>query len=910
MKPFVTLVIWTGLRLGPLLSAQPTAPVRVTAVEGITEYRLANGMQVLLFPDPSQPKVTVNVTYLVGSRHEGYGETGMAHLLEHMLFKGTQKHGELGAEIRAHGGDYNGSTSFDRTNYFETMPATDENLRWALEMEADRMVNSRVSRQDLDSEMTVVRNEFEMGENSPTRVLEERVMSTAYLWHGYGRSPIGSRADIEKVPIENLQAFYRKYYQPDNALLVVAGKFTPDQALGWIQSTFGVLPKPARKLLPTYTEEPVQDGERQVVLRRTGDNQALILAYHIPSAAHPDMAALDVLAAVLGEAPSGRLYKALVDSKKATSANADTYELHDPGVLLITAQLRKENSLEDAEKTALSVLDGIVKEPPSKEEVDRAKTRLLKDIDLTLNNSQRVGLVLSEAAASGDWRLLFAGRDDLQKVTPADVARVATQYLKPSNSTLGRFVPTAAPDRSVIPATPDIAAMLKDYKGNAAVEQGEAFDTTPAAVEARTTRVTLPGGMKLVLLPKKTRGGTVVATVNLHFGDEKSLTAKSAAAQLTGALLLRGSAQHNRQQLQDELDKLKVRLNATGGLTNAGVSIDTVRASLVPALRLAAEVLRTPTFPESELEQVRQQIIGRIETQRSDPQAVAANEMNRYLNAAYPAGDPRATLTIDENLAELKKATLADVKKFHADFYGASNAELAVVGDFDPAEVQKLAAELFGSWKSPAPYAVVKRTWRKLEPINRMFETPDKENAFFIATSTVAMDQEDPDYPALFIANFLLGGNQSNNRLWNRIREKDGLSYGVGSNLAIGAQEKYGAFQALAIANPQNAPKVETAFKEELSKVLSQGFTAEEVAAGKNSFLQEQQVQRSQDAGLARQLARQAELGRTMARDADLEKKVSELTVAQLNAAAKKWLDPSAISYFKAGDFKKAGVTK
>jgi zinc protease len=621
------------------------------------------------------------------------------------------------------------------------------------------------------------------------------------------------------------------------------------------------------------------------------------------------MPALNVLGNVLSDPPSGRLYKALVDSKKATSASAGTFELHDPGLMLISATLRKENSLEDVEKTTMSVIEGVVKEPPSKEEVDRAKTSLLKDIDLTLNNSERVGLFLSEYAASGDWRLLFSTRDDLQKVTPADVARVAKQYLKSSNSTLGRFIPTAAPDRSEIPATPDIAALLQDYKGSAVVEQGEAFDPTPANVEARATRVTLPGGMKLVLMPKKTRGGTVVASLNLRFGDEKSLFGKSAASQLAGALLMRGSAQHTRQQLQDEIDKLKVNLTANGGLTNASVNINTIRASLVPALRLAAEVLRTPTFPESELEQVRQTTIGRIEAQRSEPQAVVGNEMNRYLNAAYPVGDPRSTLTIDENLADLKKVTLAEVKKFHADFYGASNAELAVVGDFDAAEIQKLATELFGSWKSPAPYAVVKRTWRKLEPVNRMFETPDKANAYFVATSTVAMDQEDPDYPALFMVNFLLGGDQSNNRLWNRIREKDGLSYGVGSNVAIGAQEKYGSFQAVAIANPQNAPKVEAAFKEELGRVLNQGFTAEEVAAGKKSFLQEQQVQRSQDAGLARQLARQAELGRTMAREADLEKKVSELSVAQINAAAKKWLDPSAMLYFKAGDFKKAGVT-
>ena len=210
--------------------AQTAAPTKATTVEGITEYRLPNGLRILLFPDKSKPTVTVNMTYLVGSRHEGYGESGMAHLLEHMLFKGTAKRESIMKLLTEKGADWNGTTWFDRTNYFETLDATtDENLRWALEMEADRMVNSRVSRADLDSEMTVVRNEFERGENDNSSVLEERVMATAYLWHNYGRSTIGARSDIEQVPIERLQAFYRKYYQPDNSVLVIAGKF--DEAL-------------------------------------------------------------------------------------------------------------------------------------------------------------------------------------------------------------------------------------------------------------------------------------------------------------------------------------------------------------------------------------------------------------------------------------------------------------------------------------------------------------------------------------------------------------------------------------------------------------------------------------------------------------------------------------------------------
>src|SRR5438105_13355631 len=315
-------------------------PRKVTTVEGVTEYRLANGARVLLFPEASRPTITVNLTVLVGSRHEGYGETGMAHLLEHMVFKGTPTHRDVPKALRDHGANFNGSTSVDRTNYYETMPAADENLEFGIRLEADRLVNSYVKREDLTSEMTVVRNEFERGENSPGAVLSEKIDAAAFEWHNYGKSTIGNRSDIERVPIENLQAFYRKFYQPDNCVLVVAGQLDEPKAVGYVQKYFGALPRPARKLDDTYTDEPPQDGERTVILRRVGKVGIAGAAYHIPSASHPDYSALQVLSSILvsgggfgggggrrgggfggGGAPSGRLHDALVATGKATSVS-------------------------------------------------------------------------------------------------------------------------------------------------------------------------------------------------------------------------------------------------------------------------------------------------------------------------------------------------------------------------------------------------------------------------------------------------------------------------------------------------------------------------------------------------------------------------------------------------------------
>jgi zinc protease len=876
--------------------------VKVTSVEGITEYRLQNGLRVLLFPDSSKPTATVNVTYLVGSKHEKYGETGMAHLLEHLVFKGTQKRTDIWKELKDHGAQFNGSTWYERTNYFETFAATGENLRWALDMEADRMVNSRIARKDLDSEMTVVRNEFESGENNPFRVLLQRVMSAAFVWHAYGKDTIGSRSDIEHVPIDRLQAFYRRYYQPDNAMLVVAGKFDESKTLAWIQELFGAIPKPARTLDHDYTVEPVQDGERTTTVRRVGDVQMIDVLYHVPAGTHPDFAALEVLGAILGDSPSGRLYKALVDNKKASSVNDYEFQLAEPGVIVFSAQVRKENSLDEARKLMVDTIQSTVKEPPSAEEVERARTKMLKQIDLALNDSGRIGVELSEWAAMGDWRMFFLYRDRIQKVTPEDVKRVAAAYLKEANRTVALFLPIEKPDRAEIPAPPDVQAALKDYKGRPPVAAGEAFDPAPANIDARTTRATLPAGMKLAMLSKKTRGNDVSAVISLHFGDAQSLLGRTAIGSLTGQMLMRGTRQHSRQQIQDEFDKLQAHVSVSGSATGANASVETTRPNLPAVLKLVAEILRQPAFPDSEFEQVRQARLTGIESSRSEPQFQAMNELRRHL-IRYPKEDVRAVRTPDEEIAGFKQVTLAEARKFYEDFYGASNAEMAVVGDFDAAAIQKLAADLFGTWKSPRPYERVTTGYEKIEPANRTIKSPDKANAMFAAGERLNLNDEDPDYPALVLANFMIGGNNSS-RLMDRWRHKEGWSYGGHSLLDAGTKANSGMFMAYAILNPQNMAKVENAFQEEMDKVLKAGFTAAEVAESKKAWLQERILGRSRDQSLAQKLANNEYFERTMAWDAGFEKKVEMATPEQILEAVRQRLDPKLMTIVKAGDFK------
>ena len=907
----ITLLVCTSIDRASAQAPPAQLPAgvqRVTSVEGITEYRLANGLRVLLFPDQSKASITVNVTYLVGSKHESYGETGMAHLLEHLLFKGSTKHTDVPKELQDHGARPNGTTSYERTNYFETFSASDANLEWALDLESDRMVNSFVAKKDLDSEMTVVRNEFEAGENNPLGVLYQRVLSTAYLWHNYGKSTIGSRADIENVPIDRLQAFYRTHYQPDNSILVVAGKMDEAKTLGLVGKYFGAIPKPQRTIPTIYTNEPTQDGERAVTLRRVGDVQNIVVGYHVPPGSHADFPAVQLASQILADnSPSGRLYKALVETKKASNVGGQGLQLRDPGMWLLLMEVRKESSLEDARDTLLATVDAVKTTPFTSEELERARNRLLSGIELQFNNSEQMALSLSNWASMGDWRLFFLNRDRLKQVTLADVQRVATYYTKPANRTVGLFIPADQPDRAEIPASPDLVAVFKDFKGNAAVSAGEVFDASPANIESRLRRTPLPGGAKVMLLPKQTRGDTVSAVIRLSFGDEKSLAGQARIAQMTGQLLMRGTTKRTRQQIQDELDRLKARMFVGGGATGATVNIETIAENLPAVLELANEVLRQPSFPQAELDTLRQQALAGMESQKAEPQAVTMRAFQQHLNP-FPKNDVRYVPSMDEEIAELKALTLDQVKQFHANFYGASNAEVAVVGDFDPEVAMKIVSSGLAPWKSPKPFTQMKNPAQKIEAVNRVFETPDKTNAFFVAGTRVTITDESPDYPGLMFANFLLGQG-INSRLFARIRGKEGLSYGISSALALSPSDESAMFLINAISAPENAAKVEASVKDEIATLLKNGFTDAEIAAGKASWQQNQQLNREQNAALAGGLVNGAHYGRTLAWTADLEKKVQALTSAQITAAMRKYWDPSAMTFMKGGDFKKAAAT-
>ncbi len=874
------------------------------SVEGITEYELKNGLKVLLFPDQSKPTITVNITYMVGSRHEGYGETGMAHLLEHLVFKGTPDHPDIPQELTEHGARPNGTTWYDRTNYYETFSASDENLNWALDMEADRMINSFIAKEDLDSEMTVVRNEYESGENFPSSVLMKRVMSSAFQWHNYGKTTIGARSDLENVPIDRLKAFYKKYYQPDNAILTVAGKIDAEKTLGLISKYFGSIPRPERELIPTYTKEPTQDGEKLVTLKRVGDVQSVAMVYHTPPGSHGEYAAVSVIEELLTGEPSGRLYKSLVETKLASSEWGFAPGLKEGGFIYLNADVRKENDLEAAKTQMMATLDELVANPPTQEEVDRAKSRILKNWELAYNASDRVGLRLSESIAAGDWRLFFLFRDRVEQISKDDVVTVAKKYFIPSNRTIGLFLPDNDPQRAEIPDPPNVKALVANYKGKAEISAGEEFDPSPDNIDSRTNKGLMDNGLEYAMLSKENRGDAVLANIRIRYGTPKSLYGKNSIASFTSQMLDKGTSSMNRLEIQDKLDALKARVRVFGGIYGTTVSVETTNENLPAVLDLVNDIIMNPSFDELEFNKLKEENLAFMEESLSDPQGRASNAFGRLLSP-YPKSDIRYEMTLEEEIEDVKKVSLDDVKKFHKEFYGGSETTITVVGDFNETAILDKVKDQYAAWESSKPYERITDPYTELQPADEVIETPDKSNAMFFAGMPVKVNDSHEDYAAMVIGNYILGGGFLNSRLATRIRQEEGLSYGVGSWFNGSSQDDGGSFGAYAISAPENSAKVQAAFKEEIDKMVKEGFTQEELDAARNGWLQAQNVNRSQDRALTGKLTSQLRLDRSMTWEKELEKKISMLSLEDVNAAMKRHIDHKKMVYVKAGDFAK-----
>jgi zinc protease len=494
-------------------------------------------------------------------------------------------------------------------------------------------------------------------------------------------------------------------------------------------------------------------------------------------------------------------------------------------------------------------------------------------------------------------------------VASLDVERVARAYLKQSNRTLGMFLPDKAPDRAPLAQTPDVAAMMKGYKGSAALAEGEAFAATIENVEKRTTRVDLADGLKLALLPKKTKGGSVRLVLTLRFGSEQDVKGKTTAAAVLPNMLMRGTKKHSFQQVRDQLDQLRAEVDFVSGHSSPGmanvsqVRVKTTRENLPAVLDLVTEILREPAFNKNELESLRKEMLARLEEQLQDPRANGQVVLMQKL-FPFAKDDVRYVPSVQESIERLRKLQSPELARMHKALWGMSAAQLAVVGDFDPAEIKTQIEKDFGTWKSPKTYRRIALAYRANAPADETINTPDKEMAFVIAGSTLAVRDDDAAYPALTMLNYMLGGSPTS-RLFDRLRQKEGLSYGAGSRIFAHPIDVSGHFLAWAICAPQNLDKSLAAMREEIGRLVKNGVSDKELEEAKKSYAKNWESRIADDDFVSGELAQGLFLGRTFAYWRELNDKIQKLTPADINAAAQKFIKPDGLVTVRAGDLAK-----
>jgi len=868
---------------------------RVMAQErGVEELRLeGNGLRVLLLPDPGVPVVAVCVVYHVGSRNEAVGHTGSTHLLEHLMFKGSQTfNGDTGKPIarvlERVGAYFNATTWFDRTNYYETL--SPEHLELALEIEADRMRGALLREEDLATEMTVVRNEFERGENDPFDALLKESFAIAFREHPYHHPTIGWRSDIENTSIDRLRGFYDTFYYPDNATLVIVGAFERGEALALVDRHFGPLPAAPRPVPPVVTREPRQEGERRFAVRRAGEVGWVAVSWRTPEAAHADTHALAVLADAVGGGVTSRLYQRLVETGLCLDVQAVAWQLRDPGLFQVFATLNPPVAHERVERIIRRELAAVARKGLSRVELGRAKAQVEAQTAYHRDSPAQVAGALSEAVSSADWRFYLDYLDRIRAVEREDVLRVAAATFVEDAISVGHFIPRDGRGGSGTVPRPEPSAL----------RPAPCFLRSELAPRVR--EAALPGGARLLLLP---RSGN--ATVNVH----GSLLAGHAlveehewtAATLVPDMLERGTEAHTRLQLARTIENRGIELDVSGDGFNPVEVFCSGRClsrHLPLVLELLVEMLLHPVFPAEELERVRTLRLGELAQAQEDTFNRAFEAFSRL---TYPPGHPHRRRSVEERRAALARATREDLATVHASLYGPASLVLALVGDFDPeragGHLAKLLGHATGGCSEPPP--VGRRGPHDAAPGRARDQMADKPNLDVVLGHPGGLRRADGDFLAAALGNAVLGQSTLSSRLGVRLRDREGLTYGVLSRF-FGASLLDGPWAATFSVAARDLERGEAAAREEITRYVTEGPSEAELADERAAMAGSYRVGLATPGAMARELVRLSRHGLPVAEIDRIPEHILAVRREEVAEAVRRHIAPDRLSVTVAGD--------
>ena len=866
---------------------------------GIKEYHMvSNGLKVLLKEDHSAPVATFMVTYEVGSRNEAIGYTGSTHLLEHLMFKGsnkfnTDKGNSVFQLLQSLGARMNATTWLDRTNYYETLPSSE--LETAIEIEADRMRNAYIKEADRESEMTVVRNEFERGQNNPSGVLDEHIWATAYHAHPYHHSTIGWKADIENVSIERLKAFYDTFYWPNNATATVVGDFETGEALAMIKKYFGRIRKSTKEIPQVYTTEPAQEGQRTVTLKRAGQQGIVGLAHKSPSATHEDAASFIVLSSILSSGKNSRFYKNITDKGLTTSIFIWDSLFKDPGLFAVYANLAPGVEHKAVEDALVAEYESIKKGGVTDEEVSKAKAQLVASMKFRQDGSMAVAGSLNEAIASGDWTLYTRYEDLINSVTAESIKEIVNKYFLEDLSTVGYFIPEVSGSQAEgKPATSakELVEMKKQYfsKEDQGGLAGQVVDSEPVE------------GIRLLTLKR----GSGVVTINGSFmgGDIYADDNNSRVPDLVVSMLDQGTTKQTKFEISNQLEKAGARLNISNGKSNVGFSAKFLSNDLEMVFGLLSEQLQSPAFNKEDLEKIKKRMVTNYKKRKESTRGRAVNNM---LTSLYPGGHQNAPQDNDKSIEDINKTTTEDLKAFHKQNYGKGGMVIVAVGDVDHEQLSNTIKKEFGAWKnSPLSKKLETKKGKKLG--KKVYVTmEDKTSTDLVVGIPLGINKFHEDYMPLIVASHILGGNFSA-RLMQTVRVKEGLTYGINSTITGFDNNNDGYWMVGGTFAPELLAKGEKATLREIKKWAEEGVTQAEVDITKSTLMGSYQVGFDTTYGLSSGILSAVNVWGDLSYVDSYPGKVGGVTLDQVNKAIKKYISFNDIYQVAAGSIDKEGT--
>ena len=924
MKKYIFLG-YCSLAFCTLISAQGKSDnfKKIKELGGIEEYLYQpNGMNILLLQDNASPVATVQIVYRVGSKHEVLGNTGSTHLLEHLMFKGTptfnKKSGTTITDVLQNtGAQLNATTWYDRTNYFETLPS--DKIGLALQIEADRMRNSLLTKEDKEAEMTVVRNEFERGENDPNSLLDKEIWASAYIAHPYHHSTIGWKSDIEKAPIEVLRNFYNTYYWPDNATLTIIGDFKKENVFELIEKYFGKITKAPHVMPQPYTEEPEQYGARKVVVKKPGELGVVSKAYKIPGALHEDLPALNILGEIIGAGPSAILNKTFVDSRMGIYAYANATNFKEVGLFTIGVGFPTTSKHEDIDAKINEVVAKIQKEGVTQDEVNRVVAKISAQTILARDGSGVIASELNEAIASGDWTDFVTGVDRLKKVTPADVLRVAQKYLVEDQSTTGYFIPKqsgtqnqdAAQANNFMPENgpfyyrhPENGHSHGEASSEISVQNNNtaeiAFDESTEKTASAFKREKV-AGIDVVSVKTSAKDFVTVAA-SISLGNFVNETKNPMVAALTASMLSKGTTLNDKFKFSEKLQKLGVNLNVSASTTKINIGFKCLKKDLDQVVALLAEEIRNPLFDQKEFEKLKQQFTGNVQQNLNDPGERGDIALSQ---AIYPKGNPNYSLSVEEDLNNIKNATLDEVKAFHKKYFGPASMHLVIVGDTDGANLNASLKKSFKNWNGGVSETLKFEDAVKTASKTEVITIPEKPSAELYIGQYTGLKRADADYIPFYIANYTLGAGFAG-RLMQTVRDNDGLTYSISSGLG-GNIQTGGYWMVNASFNPSLFQKGLDATMVQVNKWVKEGITATELENKKTNLIGSFKVGMSTTNGMARTILSFVERGLAPNYIDQYPKDIEKVTLQQVNDAIKKYIQLDKMIIIKSGSLDKDG---